>query len=321
MVSAEPLVSILIPVYNRAGIIAETLSSALAQTFENIEVVVVDNASVDGTWEVICAYAEKDSRVRPFRNGENLGPVRNWLRCVEEAKGKFAKILWSDDLISPDFLSKTVPYFDDPGVGFVYTATKIFTQQPDEGLLSYSNGASGVYGTENFIQGDFNAQGYPLSPGCAIFYLEDVRNNLLLQVPNAVGSDFSMHAIGNDLLLFLLTARQYEKFAHVSEVLSYFRAHPGSISIESKDGKLPLHYNLARAHFAEVYRPDLIGVLSARIFLDLRKYPGGRKYALNEVSDFYVSKVNSRVGFLALLAVFLRKVIVRCSRGFGARRS
>lgn len=314
MASTQRLVSILIPVYNRVDIIADTLSSALAQTYENVEVIVVDNASTDDTWAVICAYAEKDSRIRPFRNESNLGPVRNWLRCVEEAKGKFAKILWSDDLIAPDFLAKTVPYFNDREVGFVYTATRIFTQQPDEGVLSYFNGASGVYDSECFIQGDFKGKGYPLSPGCAIFYLDDVKKNLMLQVPNSVGSDFSMHAIGNDLLLFLLTAHQYKKFAHVSEVLSYFRAHPGSISLASSDGKLPLHYNLARAYFAENYRPDLMSALNANIFFDLKKYPGSKKYGLSNVSDFYVSCKQSRVKVASLLAALFRKVSVRFIR-------
>ncbi|WP_231999484.1 glycosyltransferase family 2 protein [Pseudomonas extremorientalis] len=306
--------SILIPVYNRADIIADTLSSALAQTYEHVEVIVVDNASTDDTWAVICDYADTDSRIRPFRNASNLGPVRNWLRCVEEAKGTFAKILWSDDLIAPEFLAKTLPYFDDPEVGFVYTATKIFTRQPGEGVLSYVNGASGVYDSERYIQGDFKGKGYPLSPGCAIFYLKDVKKNLMLHVPNAVKSDFSMHAIGNDLLLFLLTAHQYKKFAHVSETLSYFRAHSGSISLASTDGKLPLHYNLARGYFAETYRPDLMGLLNANIFFDLKKYPGAKNYGLSSVSDFYVSCKQSGVNIVSLLTVFARKVVVRFIR-------
>jgi glycosyltransferase involved in cell wall biosynthesis len=314
MATTQQLVSILIPVYNRVSIIAETLASALAQTYENIEIVVVDNASTDGTWGVICDFAKKDSRIKAFQNESNLGPVRNWLRCVEEARGTFAKILWSDDLIAPNFLIETVPYFDNPEVGFVYTATKIFTRQPHEGVLSYSNGVSGVYDSERFIEGDFKGKGYPLSPGCAIFYLNDVKKNLLLQIPNSIGSDFSMHAIGNDLLLFLLTAHQYKKIAYVSEVLSFFRAHPGSISLESTDGKLPLHYSVARGYFAETYRPDLMGILNANIFFDLKKYPGADKYGLFGVSDFYILRKHSRVDILSLLAVFVRKIVVRCFR-------
>lgn len=82
------LVSVLVPVYNRRDIIVETLSSALSQTYQNIEIVVVDNCSADGTWELISDLAKTDSRLRVFRNATNLGPVRNWLRCLQEAKGK-----------------------------------------------------------------------------------------------------------------------------------------------------------------------------------------------------------------------------------------
>lgn len=311
MVSTKPLVSILVPVYNREGIISETLSSALSQTYENVEVIVVDNASTDGTWSIISDYAKRDPRLKAFKNESNLGPVRNWLLCVEYATGVFAKILWSDDLISADFLEKTIPYFGDPQVGFVYTATKIFTEVPEAGVLSYANGKTGVYEAESFIQGDFKAKGYPLSPGCAVFYLKDVKGNLMLQVPNGTGSDFSMHAIGNDLLLFLLTANQYQKIAFVSDVLSYFRSHSGSISIESTDGKLPLHYDIARAYFAEVYRPDLISLLNVQLFFDLKKYSDAKKFGLENISDFYVANKNFKVSILnvgmAIVSRVLRK--------------
>ncbi|GGL42132.1 hypothetical protein GCM10009091_25010 [Pseudomonas brenneri] len=311
MVSTKPLVSILVPVYNREGIISETLSSALSQTYENIEVIVVDNASTDGTWSVISDYANRDPRLKAFKNESNLGPVRNWLRCVECATGVFAKILWSDDLISPDFLEKTIPYFDDPQVGFVYTATKIFTEEPEAGVLSYANGKTGIYEAESFIQGDFKAKGYPLSPGCAVFYLKDIKRNLMLHIPNATGSDFSMHAIGNDLLLFLLTANQYKKIAYISNPISYFRAHPGSISIESADGKLPLHYDMARAHFAEVYRPDLICVLNSRLFMDLRRYSAAKSFGLERISDFYVENQIFNVSFFYIFVAVIRKVLRR----------
>lgn len=309
MVSTKPLVSILVPVYNREGIISETLSSALSQTYENIEVIVVDNASTDGTWAIICDYAKRDPRLKAFKNESNLGPVRNWLRCVDCATGVFAKILWSDDLISPVFLEKTIPYFDDLQVGFVYTAAKIFTEESESGVLSYINGKTGVYDAESFILGDFKAKGYPLSPGCAVFYLKDVKRNLMLQIPNASGSDFSMHAIGNDLLLFLLTANQYKKIAYISSCLSYFRAHPGSISIESIDGKLPLHYDMARAYFAEVYRPDLIRILNARLFLDLKKYPAAKDFGLERISDFYVSNQFFNVSVFDIFTAAVRKAL------------
>ena len=63
------------------ALLADCLKSALAQTCGDLEVVVVDNASTDGTWEVCREFAPVDSRVRIFRNPENIGPVRNWQRC------------------------------------------------------------------------------------------------------------------------------------------------------------------------------------------------------------------------------------------------
>lgn len=312
MKSFDSLVSILVPVYNRKDIIIETLNSALSQTYENIEIVVVDNCSVDGTWELVSELALTDNRLKIFRNDTNLGPVRNWLRCLQEAKGTYGKILWSDDLIAPNFLEATLPFLDDEDVGFVFTATRVFSSDLSRGKLHHSIGASGVYSTEKFIAGDLKGAGYPVSPGCALFRLQDVRENLLLQIQNPVGSDFSMHAIGNDLLLFLLVSNKYPKFAFVSEVLSFFRAHEGSISIASKKCKLPLHYNLARAYFVEFVRPDLIRKLNASLYLHLVLYPDSKEYGVQVVSDFYMNNKDISFSRHYLMRLVIRKVFRRC---------
>lgn len=305
----RPLVSILIPVYNRESIIAETLLSAISQTYQNIEVVVVDNASTDNTLQIIQSLAQTDSRIRYFSNEKNLGPVRNWLRCIEESKGVYGKILWSDDLISPDFLERTVPYLVDPSIGFVFSSTVIFTEDMHHGDIHYCIGKTGVYPTSKFLEGDIKSKDYPVSPGCALFRMIDLKENLLLQIENPIGSDFSMHAIGNDLLLFMLTANKYSSFAFVSEVLSYFRSHSGSISISSSNSKLPMCYNLARAYFVESYRPDLIGELNKRLFLDLKKYPDMKSYGVGTISGFYKSNKNTGFSKFGLCFTILDKVI------------
>tara|TARA_R110001606_G_scaffold178752_1_gene325430 strand:+ start:13717 stop:14658 length:942 start_codon:yes stop_codon:yes gene_type:complete len=287
----KPLVSILIPVYNRETIIAETLESAVLQTYDNIEVIVVDNASSDGTWKVIQYFVEKDKRIKAFRNETNLGPVRNWLRCVEEAKGDFGKILWSDDLIEADFLQKTLPLFNHD-VGFVYTGTQIFIgNNPNSGVSCYFLASTGVYNSSEYLHKALYDKDVPVSPGCAIFRMQDIRKNLLLDIPNKINSDFSMHAIGNDLLLFLLTANNYSFFGHVAEPLSYFRAHSGSISVSSSNGKLPLHYALAKSYFVENYLPYEVNNLAARIQIMLWKYRDSKNYNMKKVSDFFNFKV------------------------------
>jgi len=285
------LVSVLIPVYNRESIIAETIQSALNQTYINIEVIVVDNASTDKSWQVIQSFVKKDSRIKAFRNETNLGPVRNWLRCVEEATGVYGKILWSDDLIAPDFIEKTLPLFNED-VGFVYSGANIFAgENPLEAKTSYLLPKTGHYASSIYIKKAIFDKGMPVSPGCAIFRMSDIRKNLWLQVPNKVNSDFSIHAIGNDLLLFLLTANEYKYFGHVSKPLSFFREHDGSISVSSSNGKLPLHYGLARAYFVENYQPKLKACFASYLQLLLLRYKDSKIYGLESIQDFFQEKV------------------------------
>jgi len=307
-------VSILVPVYNREHIIAETIVSALAQTYTNIEVVVVDNASTDKTWDVIQSFVEKDNRVKAFRNQINLGPVRNWRRCVEEASGDYGKILWSDDLIASDFLEKTLPLFSDD-VGFVFTKTEIFVDGKDEKEDCYTTiGGTGIYDCNKYVNGVLFEGGYPVSPGCALFRLNDLKKNLLVDIPNKVNSDFSIHAIGNDLLIFLLTANQYKNFAFVNDKLSYFRAHEGSISIQSNDGKLPLHYNLAAAFFIENFRPDLLERFNSKIWMVIMRYRNSaKKFNLNIIGNYYLNNLRYSLDY----SYIANKVFKKLSKVLG----
>lgn len=305
------LVSILIPVYNRENFIEATIQSALNQTYENIEVIIVDNASTDNTWKITQDYLSKEHRIKAFQNETNIGPVRNWERCIDKASGEYGKILWSDDLIASEFLEKTIPYLNNnQDVGFVFTGTEIFYDGSDVKQDSYFIGQTGIYNSEEYINGVLFEGKYPVSPGCALFRIKDLRQNLLVDIPNKVGSDFAMHAIGNDLLIFLLTAHQYKRFAFVNERLSYFRAHEGSISIQSNDGKLPLHYNLVSAYFVESYRKDLIKKLNMTLWNLLRVYKNSsKKFRINKISDFYINNDNFNLDYKLLIKKMIKKIM------------
>ncbi|GHD53866.1 hypothetical protein GCM10008110_27880 [Marinobacter persicus] len=265
----------------------------------------MDNASTDGTWDVIEKLSKNDTRIRAFRNESNVGPVRNWRRCVEEAKGFYAKILWSDDLISHDFIEKCIPLMDEE-TAFVYSGVKIFMSDPDRGSPHYFIGRTGHRSSSEYLTKALLADNVPVSPGCAIFRLEDVINNLLVDVETKVNSDFAMHAIGNDLLLFLLTAKDYKKFGFVAEPLSFFRSHPGSISISSGDGKLPLHYMLVRAYFAERYQEDIVDRVVAKTWILLKAYPRHSRFGIEKVDDFFFREVN--VNYLLVSLIFLNQL-------------
>lgn len=95
---AKPLVSIVIPVYNQKAYIEEAVDSALSQSYGNCEVIVHDNCSTDGTYEVLKKYRD---RIRLYRSDHNRGMVGGWNRAIRYAKGDYIKFLASDDLLDP----------------------------------------------------------------------------------------------------------------------------------------------------------------------------------------------------------------------------
>jgi len=243
-----PRVSILIPVFNRKNFIADCIQSALDQTATDFEVVVVDNASDDGTWEICQQFAEKDRRVRIFQNDTNIGPVRNWLACVEKARGEYGKILFSDDLISPQFLEHTLPFFENPEVGFVSTAVTIGTC-PENGKINFSLSNEEQYiSSARYFQLLLNAR-VPFSPGAAIFRMEDIRKNLLLSFPTRIPRDFTLNGAGPDVLLFALTAATYKSVVMLPAADVFFRSHPDSFTTLNNDNEVEKGYRAALAWF------------------------------------------------------------------------
>lgn len=251
----SPLVSILVPVYNREHLVGPCIQSALDQTVTDLEVVVVDNASTDGTWGVCQTFAKQDTRIRIFRNETNIGPVRNWHRCFEEARGQFGKVLFSDDLIHPVFLEKTLPLLEDPEVGFVFTAAEIGSE-PGQGKVFFTwEDCPAVTSSVAFIEDALF--GEAASPSCALFRLPDLRRNLVGDIPSPTIHDFFDHGSGPDVLLYLLTAKQYPKVAHISEPLAFLRSHAGSITIILKNEFITIRRQQAKIWFSRMYMDKL----------------------------------------------------------------
>lgn len=227
-----PKVSILIPVFNREGYITECIQSALDQSYTDFEIVVVDNASTDGTWEICQKFVAMDHRVRIFRNETNIGPVKNWKRCFDEAVGEYGKILFSDDLMTYDYLEKTLPVFNSAVIGFVFSSVNTGTTKED---IKYSSGwqaASGVYSSEIYISDALFTNRCPVSPGAAIFRMADLRKNLLVNLNSMELYEFNSFGAGPDLLLYLLAATEYPKIGFIVEALTFFRMHRDSLSMQ-----------------------------------------------------------------------------------------
>jgi len=92
-------VSIIIPVFNKAEYLADCLDSALGQSFRNLEVICVDDASEDQCGEILRTYVNRDARLKVIYNNKNLGPGKSRNRGIEAAKGNFLRFADADDLL------------------------------------------------------------------------------------------------------------------------------------------------------------------------------------------------------------------------------
>lgn len=120
MPRGEPSVSVCIPTYNRAGMLRESIESVLAQSFEDYELIVSDNASEDETEEVVRSY--NDRRIQYTRNDRNIGQQDNWNRCFSLARGEYIAPLPDDDLMLPENLEEKVAVLSkSPEAGLVHS--------------------------------------------------------------------------------------------------------------------------------------------------------------------------------------------------------
>ncbi|PZX47643.1 glycosyltransferase family 2 protein [Algoriphagus chordae] len=108
----SPLVSILIPNYNKALYLRETLDSVLSQTYQNWECIIVDDLSTDASWEILEEYKELDTRFHIFKRPFNLSKGANTCRnfAFQLSKGEFINWFDSDDLMFKDFIYKKIVF-------------------------------------------------------------------------------------------------------------------------------------------------------------------------------------------------------------------
>jgi glycosyltransferase involved in cell wall biosynthesis len=127
----EPLVSCIIPTYNRAHIVGRAIQSVLSQTYKNIEVIVVDDGSQDNTQEVVLSI--KDERVRYIRLHRNFGSGFARNIGIANVRGEFVAFLDSDDYFLPEKIEKQVELMlKDESIGVCYTE---FYYELDNGEL------------------------------------------------------------------------------------------------------------------------------------------------------------------------------------------
>ena len=219
------LVSIITPSYNTAKFISETITSVLAQTYTNWELIIVDDCSTDDTDAVVRPYLA-DGCIRYIKNEKNSGAAVSRNRALREAKGKWIAFLDSDDLWLPEKLEKQIAFMEQNNCRFSYTNYI----EIDEN--SVPNGRS-VTGPKKITRhGMYNY----CWMGC-LTVMYDAETVGLVQI-----ADIKKN---NDYAMWLKVCEKADCYL-LDEVLAKYRKRSGSISNHGYTKLIKWHYKLYR---------------------------------------------------------------------------
>ena len=122
------LVSIITPSYNSAKYVVQTIESVLAQTYQNWEMIIVDDCSTDDSIDVIQSFVKKDNRIKLYQLGKNSGAAVARNKAIELAQGSFIAFLDSDDLWTSDKLEKQIEFMQKNNLILSYTGYEIMDE-------------------------------------------------------------------------------------------------------------------------------------------------------------------------------------------------
>lgn len=128
-------VSIITPSYNSSSFISECVESVLAQTFENWELIIIDDCSVDCSIEIIEQFIQKDNRIQLITLKKNIGAAAARNIAIQKAKGRYIAFLDSDDVWKHDKLEKQLDFMRTNGFAFTFTA---YQPMSEDGKKMYS---------------------------------------------------------------------------------------------------------------------------------------------------------------------------------------
>lgn len=138
---STPTVSVIIPCFNYARFLQQCVQSVLSQAEVDVDVIIVDDASTDGSLALATALASRDHRVRVFSNAVNSGPVVTFNRGLVEATGEFVVRLDADDMLTPGSLRRAAEVMMTlPNVGLVYGRPVHFSDTPPRRVRTKTRG-------------------------------------------------------------------------------------------------------------------------------------------------------------------------------------
>lgn len=228
------LVSIIMPSFNCAEYIEESIRNVQAQTYQNWELIIVDDCSSDDTVKRITVQKEKDYRILLFQNDKNSGAAFSRNKALQEAKGRWIAFLDSDDLWEPQKLEKQIAFMEKNNYAFSYTCyQEIDEQSHPKGII--------VSGPKHITK-------------CGMYKFCWVGCLTVMYDANKVGliqiADIKKH---NDYAIWLKVIRKADCYLLDECLASYRRGRSGSVSTQGYLTLIKWHYKLF--HEAEGMNP------------------------------------------------------------------
>jgi glycosyltransferase involved in cell wall biosynthesis len=237
----KPLVSIVIPTFNREKYIEECILSALNQSYENSEVIVIDNNSTDSSHKIINRLRESFT-FQYIRNEENIGPVNNWVAGIEKAKGYYVKILFSDDVLLPNAVFDLVEAMNNSKlkVGFVYGT--ILTGTTIEKAYRNYGRKRRIFDQKKYLS-LLMSNSVPVSPGAVLIKKADIYESLTNQSGFITNNEYKKHGAGIDIYSLFYALRNGKVAIQIPEEIVFFRSHSESFTIRNDHNKVGRAYS------------------------------------------------------------------------------
>lgn len=221
------LVSIIMPSYNCGQYVENTIHSVQAQTYQNWEIIFVDDCSTDDTMDRVLAMKKEDDRIHLFRNSSNSGAAvsRNTALC--QAKGRWIAFLDSDDLWEPNKLERQIRFMEEYGYKFSYT---YYSEMDADG----NDTSVIVLGPKKITKAKMFAFCWP---GC-LTVMYDVEAVGLIQIEDVKKN--------NDYAMWLKVCQKADCYLLPEVLAKYRRGRSGSVSSHSISTMIKWHYKLFR---------------------------------------------------------------------------
>ena len=222
------LVSIIMPAYNCADYIVESIRSVQSQTYRNWELIIADDKSTDGTVDIVRVMAEDNNRIRLLETDRNLGPAAARNRAMDVANGNYIAFLDSDDVWYPDKLQKQLDFMEANGYSFTYTAYKKINERSEYMGIVISAPGSVNYSSMLY-------RGDPIGNSTVIYDADKLGKFLVPDIKRR-----------NDFALWLKIMHDCDRAYGLDEVLASYRIRSGSVSSARRGELLKYHWELYR---------------------------------------------------------------------------